>query len=69
MLEDRTKDIIERAAHAFWQGGLASLPVTVPLDADALQVTLLAFVAGGVSAVLSLAKGMVKERQRGRKTR
>lgn len=69
MAEDRTKDIIERAGHAFWQGGLASLPVTVPLDVDALQAALLAFVAGGVAAVLSLAKGMVKERRRGRKTR
>lgn len=63
---DKTRDIIERAGHAFWQGGLASLPVTVPLDRTALQATLLAFVAGGVAAVLSLAKGMVKARARTR---
>lgn len=61
-MDEKTKDIIGRAAHAFWQGGLASLPVTIPLDQSALQATLLAFVAGGVAAVLSLAKGMVKAR-------
>lgn len=63
-MDDKSKDIIERAAHAFWQGGLASLPLTIPLDQNALQVTLLAFVGGGVSAVLSLLKGMVKESRR-----
>lgn len=66
-MNDKTQDLIERAGHAFWQGGLASLPVTLPLEQDALQVTLLAFVAGGVSAVLSLAKGMVKARRRAHK--
>lgn len=63
MYEDKTKDVIERAAHAFWQGGVASLPVTIPLDVNALQVTLLAFVTAGGSSVLSLIKGMVKARR------
>lgn len=62
---DKMKDLAERAAHAFWQGGLASLPVTVPMDRGALEVALLAFVTGGCSAVLSLAKGMVKARRSG----
>lgn len=65
---DQTQDIIERAAHAFWQGGLASLPVSIPLTEDALTSALLAFVVAGGSAVLSVIKGMVKERRRRRKT-
>lgn len=64
MDDKKMKDIRDRALHAFWEGGLASLPVTIPLTGDALKVVLLAFVSAGVSSVLSLAKGMVKERRR-----
>lgn len=63
---DQVQDTINRAGHAFWEAGLASLPVTIPLTQDALESVLLAFVAAGGSAVLSLIKGMVKERRRRR---
>lgn len=63
-MDDKSKDIIERAAHAFWQGGLATVPVTISLEQGALESAALAFIAGGLSAVLSLIKGMVKGRQR-----
>lgn len=62
---DEATDMLERAGHAFWQGGLAALPVTVPLTEDGIKAGLLAFAVGGASAVLSLIKGMVKERRSG----
>lgn len=62
-MDDTAADLRNRALHAFWQGGIASLPVTIPLDQNALRAALLAFVAGGTAAVLSLVKGMVKERR------
>lgn len=62
-MNDKTRDMIGRAAHAFWQGGMASLPVAIPLNASAIEVALLAFVAAGGSSVLSLIKGMVKARR------
>ena len=60
---DKAKDILERAGHAFWQAGLASLPVTVPLNVDALESVALTFLTAGGAAVLSLIKGMVKGRR------
>lgn len=57
-------DIIERAAQAFWQGGVAALPVTIPLTEDGVTAGLLAFAVGGAASVLSLIKGMVKARRR-----
>lgn len=60
-------DMIERAGHAFWQGGLAALPVTVPLTEDGIKAGLLAFAVGGAASVLSLVKGMVMARRRAQK--
>jgi hypothetical protein len=62
--KNQWRDIGNRAGHAFWQGAAASfVPLTV-LDKDVLVQTGLAMLAGGVSSVLSLLKGMVKESRR-----
>lgn len=62
-MDDKAKDILRRAGHTFWQAGLASLPATIPLDMDAAEGVVLAFLAAGGAAVLSLIKGMVKARR------
>jgi hypothetical protein len=62
--KNQWRDIGNRAGHAYWQGAAASfVPLTV-LDKDVLVQTGLAMLAGGVSSVLSLLKGMVKESRR-----
>lgn len=64
-MDDEARDLLQRAGHAFWQGGLASLPATIPLSQNGLEAAALTFVAAGLSAALSVIKGMVKARRSG----
>lgn len=60
---DQWEDISQRAISTFWQGAVASAPVTVAADWSAIQAGLLAMAVGGVAALLSAAKGMVKAKR------
>ena len=60
---DQWEDISQRAISTFWQGAVASAPVTVAADWSAIQAGLLAMAVGGAAALLSAVKGMVKAKR------
>jgi len=68
MTKEQWADVAQRVGHTFWQAGVASLPATIPLTRDTAESAVLSFAVAGGAAVLALIKGMVKERQRRRKT-
>lgn len=62
MTGDSVRDVTERVLHTFWQGALGSLPATLPLSRDGWEAAGWSVLIGGGSAVLALARGMVKAR-------
>ena len=51
---DQWEDISQRAISTFWQGAVASAPVTVAADWSAIQAGLLAMAVGGAAAATYL---------------
>lgn len=54
--EARLHDILERAAHSFFQGGVAALPVALALTTDDAKAAAFAFLAGAIASLLSFVK-------------
>lgn len=64
MTHDQWTDLTERAGWTFLQGALAAAPVGPVSDWGALRSVAVTMAVAGGAAVLSLAKGMLKERTR-----
>lgn len=60
-------DICERAWATFWQSAIAAMPVTFIPDWDWIRQSLAVMGVAGLSGVLAMVKGIVRERGTGRK--
>lgn len=60
---DQWEDISERAIATFWQGAIAAAPATVLADWGGIRAGLTAMAIGGVAALLSSARGIVRAKR------